>query len=253
MTQNVLAGWIVSCLLLGMRIAPVFVFAPPFSLVRMPRLFLLLLGVGLSVCLVSAFPAMTTLPNLSVHAIVVAAVRELLLGGMFALAFNLVYGALYFAGRVIDVQAGYGFALLIDPTSQQQTPLVGTLFAYAAGGVFFAMGGHVELVRLFAASLQAIPLGAWELPHSIARVEMFLSVVMLTSFGIAGGSILVLFLVDIVIALMSRTIPQMNVLILGFQMKTILLLIALPSSFGIAGALFLRINASLLQTLPRML
>ena len=253
MTENMLAGWIVSCLLLGMRIAPVFVFAPPFSLVRMPRLFLLLLGVGLSVCLVSAFPQATTLANLTTHTVAVAAVRELLLGGMFALAFNLVYGALYLAGRVIDVQAGYGFALLIDPTSQQATPLVGMLFAYAAGGVFFAAGGHIDLIRLLAASLQAIPLGSWELPHSIARVETFLSVVMLTAFGIAGGSILVLFLVDIVIALMSRTIPQMNVLILGFQVKTIMLLIALPTSFGIAGALFLRLTATLLQTLPRMI
>jgi flagellar biosynthetic protein FliR len=108
-------------------------------------------------------------------------------------------------------------------------------------------------VRLLAASLQAIPLGTWELPNSIARVEMFLSVVMLTAFGIAGGTILALFLVDIVIALMSRTIPQMNVLILGFQVKTILLLIALPTSFGLAGALFLRLNATLLQTLPRMI
>jgi flagellar biosynthetic protein FliR len=248
-----LVNWVVASLLMGLRIAPVFALAPPFTLFRLPRRFLLLLGLGLSVCLVATYPAETALSDLSLHGIVVAAARELLLGSMFALAFHLVFGALYLAGRTIDIQAGYGFALLVDPTSQAATPLVGTLFAYAAGAVFFAANGHIELIRVLAASLQTIPLGSWTLPDSLDRITAFLSVVMLTALGIAGGAILALFLVDMVIALMSRTVPQMNVLILGFQVKTIVLLLALPTSFGIAGALFLRLTANLLQFLPRML
>jgi flagellar biosynthetic protein FliR len=253
MNEHILSGWVVSSLLLGLRIAPVFAFAPPFSLVRIPRLFLLLLGLGLSICIAAANPAAVQLPDSSTHGILIAAAREVLLGTMFVLAFQLVYGALYFAGRTIDIQAGYGFALLVDPTSQAQTPLVGTLLAYAAGAVFFAANGHLELLKLFNASLQAIPLGTWALPDSIERVTTFLSVVMLTAFGIAGGAVLALFLVDMVIALMSRTVPQMNVLVLGFQVKTLVLLLVLPTSFGIAGSLFLRLTVTLLQTLPRML
>ncbi|MEI9997590.1 MAG: flagellar biosynthetic protein FliR [Rhizomicrobium sp.] len=250
--MTVLTDWIVSCLLLGLRIAPVFALAPPFSLVRMPRLFLMLLGLGLSICLVSAYPAETALADMSLHGIVVAAVRELLLGSLFLLAFHLVFGALYLAGRTIDIQSGYGFAVLVDPTSQQQTPLVGSLFAYAMGGVFFAAGGHIGLLRVLAASLRAVPLGGWTLPGSLDRLAAFISMVMLIAFGVAGGAILVLFLVDLAIALMSRTIPQMNVLILGFQVKTIVLFLALPASFGVAGALFLRLTAVLLDSLPRL-
>ncbi len=253
MAEGALAGWIVSCFLLGLRIAPVFALAPPFSLIRVPRLVRLALGLALSVCLVSAYPAATALADLSLHGIVVAAVRELLLGTVFVLAFQLVFGALYLAGRTIDIQAGYGFALLVDPTSRSQTPLVGTLFAYAIAAAFFAADGHIDLLRILSASLDAIPLGSWGMPDSIARITGFLSIVFLTAFGVAGGSVLALFLIDMVIALLSRTVPQMNVLILGFQVKTIALLVVLPTSFGVAGALFLRLTAFTLESLPRML
>ena len=253
MPADALSSWVVSCLLLGLRVAPVFALAPPFSLMRVPRLFLLLLGLGLSVALVGAHPQDVLLADMSPHGILVAAVRELLLGSLFVLAFQLMFGALYFAGRTIDIQAGFGFATLVDPASNTATPLVGGLFAYAAGAVFFAAGGHLDLLRIFAASLHAVPLGTWALPDSLDRITGFIGIVMLSAFGIAGAAVLALFLADMTIAMMSRTVPQMNVLVLGFQVKTILVLLVLPISFGLSGALFLRLSAVLVQSLPGML
>jgi flagellar biosynthetic protein FliR len=250
MTYDGLIAWVTSCLLLGLRIGPVFAFAPPFTLVRLPRSFRILFGLGLAVCLVSAFPAATALPDYGAGTIVSAAARELMMGLVFCLAFQIVFAALYFAGRTIDVQAGYGLALLIDPTSQSQTPLVGTLFALAAGGIFFAIDGHLELVRLFAASLEAIPLGAWQMPHSIGRLTAFMGTAFLMAFGVAGIAVLVLFLADAVITMMSRTVPQMNVLILGIQVKTILLLAILPVTFAVGGSLLFRMMAMVLEALP---
>jgi flagellar biosynthetic protein FliR len=250
--MDALATWIASCLLLGLRVAPVFTFAPPFTLVRVPMLFRVLFGLGLAVTLVSGFTH-SLVSDLSLPHLLVTAVRELLLGLLFVLAFQLVFGALYFAGRTIDIQSGYGLALLIDPTTRTQTPLVGMLFALAAGAVFFAMDGHIALLRLFAASLDAIPLGTWMMPSTTAPITAFLSVVFLTAFGVAGGAILALFLVDLIIALLSRTVPQMNVLILGLQVKSIVLLVVLPTSFGLAGALLARMMAMTLQALPGML
>jgi len=251
--MSALSDWIVSCLVLGLRIAPVFAFAPPFSLIPMPRLFRLLFGLGLAVSLVSAYPAATSLANASLPTIALAAMRELMMGIVFVLAFELAFAALYVAGRTIDIQAGYGLALLIDPTSRAQTPLVGTLFAYAAGAAFFAADGQIDLLHLFGASLDAIPLGMWAMPDSIARITAFTSMAFLSAFGIAGGTILVLFLVDLTIALLSRTVPQLNVLILGFQVKTIVLPLVLSLTFGISGALLFRTMSMTLQAIPGML
>jgi len=253
MPQSGLASWIVSCLLVGLRVAPVFAFAPPFSLTRMPRLFLVLLGLGLSASLVAAYSQAMRLADLSTYGVVIAALREAALGTMFVLVFQIVFGALYLAGRTVDLQAGFGFALLIDPTSQAQLPLVGTLFAYAAAAVFFSFNGHIDLLRLLAASLDAVPIGSWALPSSIARLSGFMSMVFLMAMGVAAASILALFLVDMVIALLSRTVPQMNVLVLGFQVKSLVLFLVLPLSFGMAGALFLRLMTLTLEALPRII
>ena len=253
MTIEGLNSWALSSLLLGLRIAPVFLFAPPFSLIRMPRLFHILFGFGLAACLVSANPQAMLAADAGFGEVILAAFRELALGAMFVLAFQLPFAALYFAGRTIDVQAGYGLALLIDPTSRAQTPLVGTLFAYAAAAIFFAANGHIDLLRLFSASLEGIPIGAWTMPATIERLTAFISIVFLLAFGVAGAAVLVLFLIDLIIALLSRTVLQMNVLILGFQVKTIVLLLVLPVSFGLGGAILLRLMAYTLQAIPGLL
>lgn len=249
-----LAYSVCACLLLGLRVAPVFALAPPFSLIRLPPSFRVLFGLGVAACLVAADPADTRIPDLSLGFIVVAGLRELLLGSVFVMAFQLMFGMLYIAGRTIDIQAGFGLATLIDPASQNQTPLVGTLFVYVASAVFFALGGHQDLLRLIEASLHAIPLGTGQLhADALGHLATFLGVVSATSFGIAGGAILSLFLADLAIALMSRTVPQMNVLMLGFQVKTLLMLLVLPVAFGASAALFARMTTYTLEAIPGLL
>lgn len=253
MAADPLLGWILPSLLLSLRISPVFVFAPPFTLVPAPAIFRALFGVGLAACLAYGHPAAASLPNASLAVVVAAGARELLLGIVFVLAFQLTFAALAMAGRTIDIQAGFGLAMLIDPTTRAQAPLVGTIFAYAAGAVFFALGGHVDLLRIFAGSLEAIPLGQGAVPGSLTRLAGFTSVVTVTAFGMAGVTILLLFLADVAIAALSRTAPQMNALVLGFQLKTILLLTALPITFGFAGALLARVTSRTLEALPGLL
>lgn len=244
-----LSRWIASCLVLGLRIAPIFVFAPPFTLTRVPRLFLVLLGLGIAVALLSSDPR-RMLPTITTGTLVQAAVCELLLGGFFVLVMQLCFAALYLAGRTVDIQAGFGLATLIDPNSHVQTPLVGSLFAYVAGALFFSVDGHVELLRILAASLDAVPLGGWIVPVSLGRLTEFMSAVFVMGMGVAGAAILVMILIDMVIALLARTVPQMNVLILGFQVKTIALLMVLPLCFGVGSALMLRMLRLTLEALP---
>lgn len=140
-----IAAWAVSSLLVSLRVAPVFAFAPPFTLTRVPGVFRALFGLSVAGTLVAAAPALR-LADLSVGAITAAGLQELMVGAIFVAAFQIAYAGLYFAGRTIDIQAGFGLAGLIDPSSQSQTPLVGTLFVYAAAAVFFALGGDLGLL-----------------------------------------------------------------------------------------------------------
>lgn len=253
MNESGLIGFVMSALLLSLRIAPVFAFAPPFTLVRLPRTFRVLMSVGLAACIAASNPPAVALADSGAGAILVIAVRELLLGTIFLVAFQLCFAALQVAGRTVDIQAGFGLSTLIDPTTRGAMPLVGTLFVYAAAAIFFAADGHAELLRLFAASLDAIPLGTHQLPETPASLIGFISLIFVSAFGVAGGAMLALFLCDLAIALLSRTVPQMNVLILGFQVKTIVLLIVLPITFGVGGAMLARMTRITLEALPGLL
>ncbi|MDR3508529.1 MAG: flagellar biosynthetic protein FliR [Caulobacteraceae bacterium] len=246
-------AWVLSCALLSLRVSPVFALAPPFTLTRVPAQFRLLFGVAIAAGLVAAHPAAAALGDLGPGALVVVAARELFLGAIFVAAFQLMFAALYLAGRTLDIQAGFGLALLLDPTSQAQTPMIGTFFAYAAAVVFFAMGGPGELLRILGASLEAVPLAAGQVALALPRLTAFIATVFVAGFGVGGGAILCLFLADLAIALLSRTVPQMNVLILGLQVKTLILLLILPAVFGVAAALLARMGRMTLEALPGLM
>lgn len=247
-----IGAWALSCLLLSLRITPVFAFAPPFTLTRFPALFRVLLGIGLSVSLLSVHPDLLMRDD-RLGQLVVVAVAELALGAMIVLIFQLAFAAIQVVGRTIDIQAGFGLALLIDPTSRAQTPLVGTLFSYLAAAAFFSADGHLDLFGFLSATLEVFPLGAWAIPNAITRVTGFISMMFLTAFGAGGITIVALFLVDFVVALLSRTVAQMNVLVFGLQVKTIVVLTVLPLSFGAGGAVLAHMMFLTLKTLPRVL
>lgn len=248
-----LLDWTLGSLLLGLRIAPVLGFAPPFTLTRLPAVFRLLMGLGLAALITAWRPSPFLAGEVEAGWLVAAAARELLVGLTFVMGLQLMFGALYLAGRTVDVQAGFGLATLIDPSSKAQVPMVGSLLAYAAGAIFFAMGGHLDLMRLLAATVDAVPLGTAAPPPTLAHLTAFIGTVMAISLGVAGGAILALFLADLAIALMSRTVPQMNVLMLGLQVKTILLLLILPLTAGVWGALLTRLARATLEGLPGLL
>ena len=253
MGTDELAIWVTSCLLLSLRITPVFLFAPPFTLTRVPKLVSALLGLGLSAILFGVFPETARVQEASASILLIGGMREIFLGLIPVVVLQFMFGGLYITGRTIDIQAGFGLALIIDPTTRGQTPLMGTLFAYLAGATFFAMNGHLDLLSFFAASLQAVPLGSAASVISLSQITSYIFVVSMIALGVGGAVILALFLTDIVIAMLSRTVPQMNALLLGIQVKAIIVLAVMPVAMGVAGALLVRLVASALSVMSRML
>lgn len=241
--STVMGGMIdslVAALLVSLRLAPVLAFAQPFSLIRLPVVIRVLLAIGLSLWLVDARPALTA-DRLAGHGFVGLITGELAVGLSIALAFQLAFGAILWAGRVLDVQAGFGLATLADPTTRDELPLAGTVLAYGAAALFFATGAQYDLLALWVASVETLPLGYGLFAPDMLALGSYLGAVFLLAIGLVGTALLAIFLADIAIALMSRTLPQMNVLLLGFQVKAMLMLITLPLSIAVAGTLFLRI------------
>jgi flagellar biosynthesis protein FliR len=251
--HNDLAVWLASSVLLSLRVSPVFVFAPPFTLTRVPRLFLWLFGMGIAMTLVAAYPDNTRVADMKPSTLMIGAARELLLGLTPVLALQLMFGMLYIVGRTIDIQAGFGLALLIDPATRGQTPITGTIFAYLAGVSFFAMNGHLELLRFFAASLDLVPLGAAQDGSGLAALTAYMLTIFLLACGVGAAPILALFVADLSIAMLSRTVPQLNALLLGMQVKALLVIIALPLAIALSGTLLTQMSSTALLAIARLI
>lgn len=241
---------VLAVILASLRIGPILAFAPPFTLVRLPAM--------ARACLVIAFAMV--LPSLGEAglasawqgAFVHAAISELSIGIVMALILQLAFAMVAMAGRALDIQAGFGLAYLIDPTTHNQVPLIGALFTYAAAAVFFASGGAFDVLAVLAASFEAIPLGGAVGSSAVHQVIGYLGAVSVLALGIAGLASTVLFLIDLVVAMMSRTLPQLNVLVLGFQVKAMAALLLLPAALGLSASVIARIIRLAVETMARI-
>ncbi|OYY62908.1 flagellar biosynthetic protein FliR [Sphingomonas sp. 28-62-11] len=251
--MEALTDQLVAVLLVSLRIVPLLAFAQPFTLLRVPVTVRLMLSISLAAWLVAGNPEATWRAPFWGAGLPMVVIGELFLGVTLALALQLAFAALLTAGRAIDIQAGFGLAVLVDPTTKNQLPLVGTVFAYAAAAIFFAMGGPQDLLAILDASVANVPLGTASISGDPAALMTYIAAVFLMAVGLAGMVLLVLFVLDLAIAFLSRTLPQMNVMLLGFQLKAVATLAVLPLAISMSGALFLRLMRSALEIMPLLI
>ncbi|WP_338446519.1 flagellar biosynthetic protein FliR [Pelagerythrobacter marensis] len=240
-------------LLVSLRVVPTLVFAAPFTLLRIPPLIRVLVGLALALALVGGRQDEIVAVLAAGSSLVTIAAGELLIGGAIALCLQLAFGAILWAGGAVDIQAGFGLAMVADPTTQAQMPLAGTVFVYVAAAVFFGTGGMFDLLALWSASLEIFPFAAGTRSFDPAALAVLLSSTFLFATGLFGLVMLVVFLLDVAIAFMSRTLPQMNVLLLGFQVKSLAMLATLPMAVALSSAIVLRLLRVALETAPRLL
>lgn len=226
-------------LLSALRLGPTLAFAPPFTLVRLPSTVRAVMLVALAAAMLPSLPP-GSYPD-EPSRLMSAAIGELVLGITMALSLQLAFALIAMAGRALDIQAGFGLAFLIDPTTKAQTPLIGALFTYAAAAIFFATSAPQDVVRTFALSYRQVPMGSAAAPADVGAILGFLGSASVLALGLVGLAVTVLFLVDLVIAMLSRTLPQMNVLVLCFQVKAIVTILVLPATIGFAAACIVRL------------
>lgn len=244
---NPFVGWSTAALLLSLRTGPVFALAPPFSQMQIPMRVKAAMTLTLSACLASTI-RYETVAGIDV---VSAAIWECLLGLAIAFAFQAAFAALSFAGRVLDVQAGYGIAMIIDPGSRSQAPMFGTILTMTAGVIFFAENGHRDLLGLLVALTQAFPPGAASVVADPAVFASYFGTLTSVALGATAAVMLTLFLTDLAIAFLARVLPQMNALVLGFQVKTLVTLAAMAMSAGTLTPVVLRLTRLALDFVPQ--
>jgi flagellar biosynthetic protein FliR len=227
-------AWLMGTLLLSARVAGATMLTPMFGPTQIPGPVRALIALGLAAFLVLAAPVAVT-PIQTSTDLAIATLGELVLGASLAFGFLVAYAATQIAGRVLDIQLGYSAAAVLNPTTQTPAPLLGTVFGMAAVAVFLSMDGHHVLLRALALSLEHYPPGRLAFDLDISEHLGFSAAMFTFGLALAAPVMLTLLLADIALAVMARSMPQLNVFVLSFSVKIVLGLIGLAFSIKFAG------------------
>lgn len=246
----------VAIFLLSLRVGVVLLFTPVLQAMSMPPTVRVLLVVGLSACLGLGLPDVAT-PAQGLAStpgpLLAAALAELALGATLALAVLAAFAAFSLAGRLLDVQIGFGIAQVLDPSSRKPTPLLTSVFHQVGVLVFFLVNGHHALLRGLAYSLERFPLGrAWSVDSAAPEVLKQVGGLFTLGLALAAPIVVCLLMVELALGVVSRNLPQMNMFVIGIPVKVVVGLLALSLWFGGIGDTMTRVYASIYRSWDAM-
>lgn len=226
-----------SLVLIFIRVMGVFLSAPILSSPRIAAPIKLGLALLLAIILQPIVATSTVLPT-EVLPYFLLVFKESLIGVTIGFVANMVFMAVQMAGELADIQAGYSFAAVVDPASGINSSIIGQFQVMMAWMVFLAVDGHHILLNGLVDSFHVLPLGSIVFnPAIVHNVLGLSSQIFVIALQIGAPVIGAVLLGDLALGLLSRTVPQMNLLVMGFPVKMALSLIILAAALPLSLAL----------------
>lgn len=230
-------AWAVAVLLLWTRLGALLTLSPIAQAVKAPPIFWVLFTLALSGTLCAAL-GLRAAPPASLGGLSLLLLSEAVLGALLGLALHAAFAALATAGRLLDLQMGFGMATVLDPVTRANVPVMGVALTMLGLAVFFGVDGHHALMRGIVQVIQWVPPGSlWRLPDPMLLARAMGAMFSMTLVVVAPAMFMLL-LIELALNFTSRVLPQMNVLFVGMPVKALVgfstLAIAAP---GMAPAL----------------
>jgi flagellar biosynthetic protein FliR len=202
------------------RIAGLVLVAPIFSSPRLPAR--VKISVIFLITLVVYLPAMHRF-NLAIPwgwPVVFGLLRETAVGLVLGFTVALIFSAFGMAGELIGLEMGLGMSRILDPLNGNTTDLLGQFFQFMSFLLFLALDGHHWIVAGLARSFVGIPVGSFPDPTLTATtlVTQFAMIVEAAT-RLAVPALILLFISSAGIAVLSKTVPQIHLLDMGFPLR----------------------------------
>jgi flagellar biosynthetic protein FliR len=196
-------------------------------------------------------------PRIDILPFAFAVLKEGVIGVAMGFLVALAFAAIQIAGAYIDLLMGFGFANVVDPMVREHNAVVGQLQNLAATLLFLAINGHHLVIRGLADSFAVVPLGHATFSAQAAGGMMQVFVVIFAAaLKIAAPVVGAIFLTDVSLGILARTVPQLNVFVVGFPAKLAVGMFAviavMPLAFGVMTRLFTGLHHDLLTLLRHL-
>lgn len=208
-------------LLVFIRVLSFFMVVPIFSYATIPAMFKI--GFSFFLAYIMVFTVDVAQPIAFDGLFVLLILKEILVGISIGLIAYILFSAIQTAGGFIDFQIGFALANVVDPQTGAQSPIMGQYLYMFAILFLLSVDGHHLLLDGIYYSYQFIPIDqpflAFGEENTILMVAEVISSMFLIAFQMSIPVIGCLFLVDLALGIVARTVPQMNIFVVGLPVK----------------------------------
>ncbi len=210
------------------RVAGIFLMAPLISGVAVPVRIKAAISLTLA-C--AAYPLVSNVsaidPNMDVFSLGTMILAETLIGFTIGTIAAVPMMMMELAGVLSGTTMGMGLSRVYDPQRDAEVDLLGQFFFFIATGVFLALGGLESIFRALLASFERIPIGATSsaiasAPSAGEVVTGIIASGFELGLRISAPVIAIVFLIIILMGVVGKTMPALNVLSVGFAIKVLL-------------------------------
>lgn len=228
--------------------------APVFSTLAMPRQVRAFLAVAMSLLVAPAFLNTSLPPTANLAEFGRLMVNEVLVGLLLGLGMQLLFSGIQVAGQIVSQLSGLSLADVFSPGFDEDVSIFSQLFYFLTIAVFVAVGGHRIVTSALLDTFSSLPPGHAALGGSF--VDVITSIVTQSfALGIRAAAPLTvaLLLANLVLGLVSRTLPQINVIAVGFGVNSLLALGLMFLSIGAAAMVFQEPTINVMQNITQSL
>jgi flagellar biosynthetic protein FliR len=210
-------------LLIFIRILSLFLAVPMFSNRTIPRLVKVGLAFFISLILINVVDLEISVSSSDLMNYALVLVKEFITGWLIGFSAYLAYTTLVLAGQFVDSQIGFSMVNVFDPLSQIQISITGNLYYYLVLLLTIASNAHYFFIRAIINSYDFVPIGGLFLsPDLYNGLIGFFARFFGVALQIAAPFFFIMLLTNVVLAILARTAPQMNLFVIGFPIKILL-------------------------------
>ncbi|ABW19042.1 flagellar biosynthetic protein FliR [Alkaliphilus oremlandii] len=225
-------------LLILTRLTGLFVISPIFSRANVPMTMKIGLAVTLSLILLPLSIHNVNLDINNIRALIFFSTTEFLIGIIIGFISFIYFSVVYLAGTVIDIQMGFGMVNIMDPQTNAQMPIMSGLYSILISLVFLTVNGHHMLIQSIIHSYEVLPIG-FQISinqNIITHLTHMLLETFALSLQLSAPILISIFLVNVILGILARTMPQMNIFMVGMPLKIFIgiIIVFLSLSFFIS-------------------
>lgn len=197
------------------RTGSILLAAPIFGAVNVPMQLKLGLTVLIALLLAPLTPQVA-LPQ-TMTGVVASIAGEMMIGVTIGFAIRFVLTGIEFAGQVAGFQMGIGMASAYDPINSAQITVLGKFLSILTLLIFLSVNGHLMVIMALKKSFDVIPPYGFTLSGSL--MESFIAFsreIFVLAFKFSAPVVAILIFVNVALGIMARTVPQINMFVIGF-------------------------------------